>query len=139
MLLGSRSGLAPPLVDEPETPLPEAPLVAAPDCDAVADLSSTGAALSSVGVLWQPATATAISVAKKRLRIQPPTLVRPGTKFEWGATGARRPEFSSEPMSLPRERPPGGLAYVGGRRDEPLFHATVARDRSEEHTSELQS
>src|SRR5437764_14441731 len=116
MLLGSRSGFAPPLVDEPETPLPEAPLVAAPDCDAVADLSSTGAALSSVGVVWQPARATAISVAKKRLRIQPPTLLRPGTKCEWGATGARRPEFPPEPLSLPRARPPGGPGCVRGRR-----------------------
>src|SRR5438046_8090723 len=86
MLFGSRNGL-PPDIDVPETPLPVVPLVDAPDCDAVADLSSTGAALSCVGVLWQPARTTAISVAKIALRIQPPTLFGPKTKLELGATG----------------------------------------------------
>src|SRR5689334_18138977 len=135
MLLGSRNGL-PVLVEEPETPVPVVPLVAAPDCDAVADLSSTGAALSSVGVVLQPASAIAISVANRTLRIQPPTLVGPETRLELGATGGNVDRNSRlEPMSLPRERPPSGLTYVGGRRDEPLLYASVAGDRGQYTTA----
>src|SRR5512135_2997411 len=126
MLFGSCSAAISALVVEPETPPAPVPAVCAPVAPSAAPvpvLSTTGA--SFVGVVEQPTSAVAIRAIKNRWSLR---MVSPA--WMGGAHGRVRGTRNST-ESLPRQRPPGGLAHVDRWRDEPLLYAAVAGDRGQ--------
>src|SRR3954451_20712232 len=117
MLLGSRNAALPrpaPPIWLPATPPPAVPAVEAPVLPAPAPtfLSSTGAVLSGVCVLAQPASRTAKRALMTNLFMLSPVSI---------SNGCSKGRSS-------RKRSPGRFAHIAGGRSQSLLDSAVARD-----------